>query len=163
MTPPYFCIFVIISPLKRTCPFIWTNLNSLHPRMICTKFDRNWSSGSGEEDFLNFLVYFCFFAIISPCRKALPFIWTKLNPLAPRMICSKFGWNWPSGSGEEVENVKVYRQTDRQTDDGRSEKLTWAFSSGELKTKRKKKQTKKKNRKKNRKKKKIKKGLNKSQ
>ena len=32
---------------------------------------------------------------------------------------------------------KVYRQTDRQTDDGNrwSEKLTWAFSSGELKIK----------------------------
>jgi hypothetical protein len=27
------------------------------------------------------------------------------------MICAKFGLNWLSGSGEEVENVKVYRQT----------------------------------------------------
>jgi hypothetical protein len=26
-----------------------------------------------------------------------------------------FGQNWPRGSGEEVENVKVYRQTDKQT------------------------------------------------
>ena len=32
MTPPYFCIFVIISPLKRTWPFIWTNLNPLPPK-----------------------------------------------------------------------------------------------------------------------------------
>ena len=31
------------------------------------------------------------------------------------MLCTKFGWNWPSGSGEEVENVKSL-QTDRQTD-----------------------------------------------
>ena len=23
------------------------------------------------------------------------------------MLCAKFGWNWPSGSGEEDENVKV--------------------------------------------------------
>ena len=29
------------------------------------------------------------------------FIWTNLNPLHPRMHCAKFGWNWPSGSGEE--------------------------------------------------------------
>ena len=29
------------------------------------------------------------------------FIWTNLNPLDPRMLCAKFGWNWPSGSGEE--------------------------------------------------------------
>ena len=56
-----------------------------------------------------------------------------------------FGWNWPSGSGEEAENVKslqtdrqtdrqTNRQTDRQmTDNKQSEKLTYAFSSGELK------------------------------
>ena len=29
------------------------------------------------------------------------FIWTNLNPLHLRMLCAKFGWNWPSGSGEE--------------------------------------------------------------
>jgi hypothetical protein len=37
------------------------------------------------------------------------------------MICSKSGQNWTSGSGEEVENVKVYRQTGGI---GISEKLT---------------------------------------
>jgi hypothetical protein len=45
-----------------------------------------------------------------------------LNPFYPRMICAKSGYNWSSGSGEEVENVKVYRRTDRWTDgqtDGR--------------------------------------------
>jgi hypothetical protein len=83
-------------------------------------------------------MYFYSFAIISPWRGAIQFLWTNLNPLHPRMICAKFGYNWSSGSGEEVENVKVYRRTDRQTDrrtpdNGRSEKLTWAFSSGELK------------------------------
>ena len=44
-------ICVIISPWKRTEPFIWTNLNPLHPRMLCAKFGWNWTSGSGEEDF----------------------------------------------------------------------------------------------------------------
>jgi hypothetical protein len=28
------------------------------------------------------------------------------------MICAKSGQNWPNGSGEEIENVKVYRKTD---------------------------------------------------
>jgi hypothetical protein len=37
------------------------------------------------------------------------------------MICANFGYNLLSGSGEEVENVKVYRRT---TDNMRSEKLT---------------------------------------
>ena len=52
------------------------------------------------------------------------------------MLCAKFGWNWPSGSGEEdeiVESLQTDGQTDGQTDDRWSEKLTWVFSSGELK------------------------------
>jgi hypothetical protein len=63
-------------------------------------------------------VHFYSFAIISPWRRATNFIWTNLRPLPPRMICLKSRWNWPSGSGEEVENVKVYRQTDGRTNDG---------------------------------------------
>jgi hypothetical protein len=34
-----------------------------------------------------------------------------LNPLHLRIICANFGYNWPGGSGEEVENVL---QTDEQ-------------------------------------------------
>ena len=26
------------------------------------------------------------------------------------MICTKFGWNWPSGSDKEEENVKNYHE-----------------------------------------------------
>ena len=97
----YFHYFVIISPWKRVGPFIWTNLNPLHPRMLCVKFRWSWPSGSGEEDFLISSMYFHYFIIISPLKRTGPFIWTNLNPLHPRMLCAKFGWNWPSGSGEE--------------------------------------------------------------
>ena len=31
----YIWILVIISPWKTECSFIWTNLNPLHPRMLC--------------------------------------------------------------------------------------------------------------------------------
>jgi hypothetical protein len=146
-----FLHFVIISPLKRTWPFIWTNLNSLHPkaiislgfvftiyveerfrtqngryfnstiknvypfwvlnlsfihskyepewynclclhpRIICTKFDWIWPAGSTEYDFKKFSVYFYSSAIISPWRREIPFIWTNLKPLHPRMICAKSG------------------------------------------------------------------------
>ena len=70
------------------------------------------------------------------------FFMNFLNPLHPRMLYAKFGWNWPSGSGEEAEIVKSLRQQWRQqqrrqrwtTDKFRSEKLTWALGSGELKS-----------------------------
>jgi hypothetical protein len=70
-------------------------------------------------------VYFYSFAIISPWRRAIPFLCTNLNSLYPKIICAMSGLNWSRGFGEEVKNVKVYRQTDRRTpDNGRSEKLT---------------------------------------
>ena len=97
----YFCRLVIISPWKRAEPFIWTNLNLLHPKIISANFGWNWPSGSGKEDFLNLSMYFRYFVIISIWKKAAPFIWTNFNPLQPRMLCAKFAWNWPSGSGED--------------------------------------------------------------
>ena len=50
------------------------------------------------------------------------------------MLCAKFawnrpnGWNWPSGSWEENENVKSL-----QTDGQQAISKNWEFSSGELK------------------------------
>ena len=43
--------------------FIWTNLNSLHPRMLCAKFGWNW-----RRRFLNFANVFRYFVIISPWK-----------------------------------------------------------------------------------------------
>jgi hypothetical protein len=50
----------------------------------------------------------------------IPFHLNNLEFPPLRMIYAKSGQNWSSGFGEEVENVKVYRQTDNR----RSEKLT---------------------------------------
>jgi hypothetical protein len=54
--------------LKTTWPFIWTNLNSLHPRIICTMFDWIWHSGSGED---SFFICQCIFtlSLLSPLGK----------------------------------------------------------------------------------------------
>ena len=93
----------IISPMRRVWPFIWTNLNPLHPRMLCAKFGWSWTSGSGWRIIFKVFNIFLQFTIIFPLRRAWPFIWTNLNPLHPRMLCAKFGWNWPSGSGEYLE------------------------------------------------------------
>ena len=50
----------------------------------------------------------------------------KIESPQTRMLCSKFGWNWPSGSG------KRWWKRENLLTDRRSEKFTWAFSSGEL-------------------------------
>ena len=55
-------------------------------------------------------MFFSHYRIISLWKRVGAFIWTTLNPLHPRMLCAKFGWNCPSGLGEEDENVKNLRQ-----------------------------------------------------
>ena len=85
--------------------------------------------------------------IISPWKRAGSFNWINLKPLHQRMLCA-YSVVWLKLAHAVVLKKKskigkVYRRTDRQTDeqtdiqttdDRRSEKLTWAFSSGELKS-----------------------------
>ena len=97
----YFHYLVIIFPWKMVGPFIWTNLNPLYPRMLCAKFEIG-PVVRKKNIFLILSMYFCYFIIISPWKRAWPFIWTTLNPLHPRMLYAKFGWNWPGGLWEEI-------------------------------------------------------------
>ena len=109
--------------------WFFKKLESLSSKDACAKID--WlklAQWFWRRRFLNFVYVFSLLRIISPWKKAGPFIWTNLNPLHPRMLCAKFGSNWPSGSGDEDENVESLQTTD----DRWSEKLTWAFSSVEL-------------------------------
>ena len=122
--------------LEKGVAFHLTKLECPSPKdallQVWLKFDE-WF---WRRRFLNFVNVFLLFVIISPQKKFGPFIWRNLNPLHPRMLCAKFGWNWPSGSWEEVEKWKVYRQTDGQRDgqtDRRRMTGAWALSSGELK------------------------------
>jgi hypothetical protein len=78
MISHHICIFVIFSPLKKTWPFICIILNSLHPRMICTKFDWNWPTGSEGEDFF-FNINTCnIFPICGYSWPPCTMIWTNL-------------------------------------------------------------------------------------
>ena len=43
------------------------------------------------------------------------FIWTNLNPLNPRTLWAKFGWNWSSGSGEELWKYEKFTTTTTKT------------------------------------------------
>ena len=97
-------IFTIISPWKRAWPFIWTNMISHHPRMLCAKFGWNWHCGSKEKFFSwSMYRYFCYFRItsFSSWKWVGFFICTNLIPHYPRMLCDKLGWNWSCGSWEE--------------------------------------------------------------
>ena len=87
-----FSLFRDYLPLVEGWPFIWTNLYPLHPRIFLAKFGWNWLSGSGEV-FLISSMYFHYFGIIAPWKRAGPFIWINLNSLLPRMIRVMFGWN----------------------------------------------------------------------
>ena len=80
----YFRYFLIISPLKRAGRFIWTHSNSLHSRMLCAKFGWNWLSGSGEEDFFNFVNVFSLFRNNLPSEKDVALHLNKLESTLPK-------------------------------------------------------------------------------
>ena len=104
------------SPWKRTWPFItWIYFiqGCLVPCLV------EIGSAVREKKIFKFrqyiFVYFPSFVFISPCKRMWSFIWTNMNPLHPKMLCKKLGWNWPSGSWEEEEeNVKNLRQLQRR-------------------------------------------------
>ena len=82
------------------------HLNKLESSLPKEVLHQVWPSGSREEDLFNFVNVFLLF----------PNYWRNLNPLHPRILCAKFGWNWPCGSGEEDKNVNSLRQCQRQHD-----------------------------------------------
>ena len=74
----YFCYFLIISPWKRTGAFIWTNLNPLHPRLCFGPSVVEIGSVVLEKKIFKFCQCFCvYFLIISPWKRAGPFIWKR--------------------------------------------------------------------------------------
>jgi hypothetical protein len=91
---PIFAPLWNIPPLKRTWPFISTNLNSFHARMICTKI---------EIDHL--VLEKNFFFKINTCKYSFPYcgpiwptgimIWTNLNlHYVRKLLCtSKLFWH----------------------------------------------------------------------
>ena len=97
--------------------------------MICAKFGWNWPSCYREEDFKISLVYFLLFCNYLPFEKGVALHLNNLEFPSPKdALCQvwlKFAQFWRRWNRGKV--------TDRWTDDRRSEKPTWAFSSGELK------------------------------
>ena len=84
-----FSLFCNYLHWERAGPFIWTNLNPHHQRLLCAKFGWNWSSGS--FNFVNVFSLFCNYLTVeegmalclnkleSPSPKdALCQVWLKL-------------------------------------------------------------------------------------
>ena len=97
----YFHYYIIISPWKRTGPSfeqLWIpftqgclvqSLIEISPRVL------------EKMIFKLSKCIFRYLVIISPWKRAGPFIWINLNHHHSGMLCAKFGWNWPCGSWEE--------------------------------------------------------------
>ena len=104
----YDYIITLIRRTKKTINFflridwflIWTNLNPLKPKgalcqvwlKLAQWFWRRFQISS---------MYFRYFVIISPWKRAWSFIWTNLNPHHPRILCAKCGWIWHRGSRKQ--------------------------------------------------------------
>ena len=81
--------------------------------------DRNWLSGSTEEDFLNSSMYFGYFCNYLPLEKGRILHLNKLeSPLLKDALCQVWlklaQWFWRRWKCEKFTD----RRTDRQTDDG---------------------------------------------
>ena len=112
----YFNYFVIISPGKRAGSFIWINLNPPYPRMLCAKFGWNWLSGSGEENFSISSMYFNYFVIIFPWKRAGPLFEQTWIPFTQGCSVPCLIEIGPVVLEKKMKMGKVYRWTDRQTD-----------------------------------------------
>lgn len=114
------CCFHIL--LEKDVTRNFNKLESLLLKNILCLVRLKWLSCSEEEEFKKFLMYFhhvCRY--FSSSIRAWHFIWSKLNPLYPRILklCAKFVWNW---GGEDKREI-LQRQNDRQRVKIRSEKL----------------------------------------
>ena len=107
----YFQYFVIISPWKRVWPFIWTNLNPIHPRMLCANFGWNWLMVLKI-----FKVCPCIFDILLsfPFEKGVALHLNKLKPPSPKdALCQVWlklaQWFWRRGFLNFVNVFSLFR------------------------------------------------------
>ena len=121
-----FCYFVIISPVKRAGPFIWTYINPNHLLMFVPSLVKIGQMVLEKRFFLISSMYFCYLYIISPCKRGEgAFIWINLISFTLCQILLKLAqWFWRN-------RRKCEKFTDRWTHDG--QQVIWAFSSGGLK------------------------------
>ena len=110
----------INSPCRRAWFFIFKKNWFSYPRMLYARFGWNWHWSTEVEKNSN-KIYFYYFAVISPWGRMWAFICIYLNFIYPRMLCTKFGWNWPSSFKERIFKYFQYNLT--------ISLLSWIFST----------------------------------
>ena len=95
----FFRFFVIISNWKRAQPFIWKNWMPYTKECFMPSLVE---ISALEKNILKFRQCILPFLYHLPLERGVASIWTNWNPLYPRMFCAKFGWNWSTGSEENV-------------------------------------------------------------
>ena len=129
-----FSLFRNSLTLEKDGPFIWTNVNPLHPRMHCASL--KLAQWFWRRRCFNFVNVFMLFRNCLALEKGGALHLNKLESPSPKdAVCQVWlklaQWFWRR-------RWKCEKFTDRwtvglTTDDRWSEKFTWAFSSGELK------------------------------
>jgi hypothetical protein len=127
-----FFVLVFYLPFEQDLAIYLINLNSLYPKIICTKFDWIGLLVLEKKIFKKISVYFYSFAIISPWRRCSPSFEQTWIP-SPKddlcQVCLKLAvWFW-----RRSQKCKS-RQTDGQEDDGQH-MIRKAHLSFQLRTK----------------------------
>ena len=84
-----FCNYL---PLEKGGALHLYKLESRQPRMHCCKFGWIWPSGSGKQDFFISSMYIRYFVIISPWKRAWPFISVRLKDENVKSLQQRQQW-----------------------------------------------------------------------
>ena len=90
--------------------FKQSNFRNANMATILIQYAKKSPTG---EDFKILSMYFHYFIIICPNKKAGLFIWINFNILYQRMLCARFGWNWSSGSEYKYGELKTNKRPKR--------------------------------------------------
>ena len=94
----YFCCVVFISPLKKASPAFESPLPKNALCQIWVKLTQ-WFC---RRRFFNFINVFLLFGRYLPLENGMALNLNELEFPSFKGSFFKFGWNWPSGSGEEL-------------------------------------------------------------
>ena len=125
-----FSFFCYYSLWKKLWSFIWKNLNSLDPWMLCSKYGWNWPNDSGEGFFKFFIIlsFFCLL-LLSPLGKRCgpSFEQIEIPSLNDALYHVWLKWaQWFWRSRKECEKFTITMKTDN------GQLITCAFRRGEL-------------------------------